>query len=212
ANYNNEGVSRLRDGVWRNWSANDACTSGCDTTFLTSSFPFGALADPDGTKWIGIWSGPMVHFDDTVDPSVFQNIINVSGDPIESHLHTCVWSSAADSNHVDPSRSQRYVQQGRWFGLDTDKIGEAGFNPIGIDVYDSAGTLRRSFQPGYPNLRNGQVRALAVDKDNVMWVGYAKNSNAGVATFPVPAVLGDSITLTDVKDTNVINCYGIQIY
>jgi hypothetical protein len=61
-------------------------------------------------------------------------------------------------------------------------------------------------------LRNGQVRALAVDRLNTMWVGYAKNSNAALSTFPVPDSIGKDIVLTDVADTKDINCFGIQIY
>src|SRR6185503_3876499 len=93
-----------------------------------------------------------------------------------------------------------------------NSLGSPEKNPIGIDVYDTSGTLRRSFQPGYPGLRNGQVRALAVDRFNTMWVGYASNSNAGLSTFHVPDTLGNDIALRDVADTKLIDCFGIQIY
>jgi hypothetical protein len=202
--YDDQGVARLRDGVWRNWPASEVCIGTCDTTFTRSNFPTGALVDPLGYKWIGVWSGPLARFFDEIEPPFFQNIVFQSGNPDTVDLHSLVWSAAADSN--------KGVDAGRWFGLDTNSRGDPNKNPIGIDLYDTAGTLRRSFQPGYPGLRNGQVRALAVDESGVMWVGYASNSNAGLSTFPVPAVLGDSIRLSDVADTKLIDCFGIQIY
>ena len=201
------GVSRLRDGVWRNWPGSVQCTTNCDTTFTNSNFPMGSLADPNGTKWIGVWGGPLAHFDDSVDPPRFQNLVfnSASGDTV--HLHSCVWSSAVDSNTAVGER-------GRWFGLDTDSRGDPAHNPQGIDLYDAAGNFVRNFPPSYPNLRNGQVRALAIDKDNVMWVGYAKNVTAGISTFPVPDTIGKDIALSDVdaSNTKVIDCFGIQIY
>jgi hypothetical protein len=202
--YEGEGVARLRDGVWRNWPASDACTGTCDTTFTNSAFPTGALVDPLGYKWIGMWSGPLTRFNDEIEPPFFDNIVHESSSADTAGLHSFIWSSAADSNQAD--------QAGHWFGLDTNSLGSPDKNPIGIDLYDTAGTLRRSFQPGYPGLRNGQVRALAVDRLNTMWVGYAKNSNAALSTFPVPDSIGKDIVLTDVADTKDINCFGIQIY
>ena len=202
--YDGDGVARLRDGVWRNWPASDPCVGTCDTTFTSSAFPTGALVDPLGYKWIGVWSGPLSRFNDEIDPPFFDNIVYQSSSGDTVGLHSFVWSSAADSNQAD--------QAGRWFGLDTNSLGSPDKNPIGIDLYDTSGTLRRSFQPGYPGLRSGQVRALAVDRFNTMWVGYAKNANAALSTFPVPDTIGRDITLSDVLDTRNINCFGIQIY
>jgi ligand-binding sensor domain-containing protein len=61
-------------------------------------------------------------------------------------------------------------------------------------------------------MRNGQIRALAVDKGNKMWVGYAKNPAAGLSTFQVPDTIGRDIALSDVPNTSIIDCFGIQIY
>ena len=200
--YEGEGVARLRDGVWRNWPGSDPCLGTCDTTFKLTSFPTGALVDPLGYKWIGMWGGPLTRFDDEVEPPFFDNIVNGSASPDTVALHSFVWSAAADSNQNEMA--------GRWFGLDTNALGV--LNPIGIDLYDTSGTLRRSFQPGYPNLRNGQVRALAVDETNTMWVGYAQNINAGLSTFAVPDTIGSDIELKDVPDTKDINCFGLAVY
>jgi hypothetical protein len=203
--YDQGGVARLRDGVWRNWPSTDVCRTGCDTTFASVGQPTGALVDPLGNKWVGVWSGPLARFDDEVAPPRFQNIVFQSANPDTVDLHSLVWSAAADTNGG--------ANAGRWFGLDTNARGDPNKNPIGIDLYDTSGTLRRSFQPGYPNLRNGQVRALAMDKKaNSMWVGYAQNSNAGLSTFPVPSTIGSDITLSDVDNTKLFDCFGIQIY
>jgi ligand-binding sensor domain-containing protein len=204
--YDTEGFSRLRDGVWRNWSSSDVCTDPdpCDTTFASVGQPTGLLIDPLGIKWVGVWSGPLARIEDAVSTPLFKNITFTSSSPDTVELHSLVWSAAADSNTG--------ARAGRWFGLDTNDRGNQKKNPIGIDVYDTSGTLRRSFQPGYPGLRNGQVRALAVDRFNTMWVGYAANGIAGLSTFPVPPAVGDSIRLEDVPDTKLIDCFGIQIY
>jgi hypothetical protein len=204
AHYFSQGVARLAGGVWRNWPGSDVCRVGCDTTFTSSTFPFAGLVDPLGYKWIGVWGGPLARINDDVDPPAFQNIVSASANPDTVALHSFVWSAAADSNQG--------TEAGRWFGLDTASRGDPTKNPIGIDLYDTAGTLRRSFQPGYPNLRNGQVRALAVDRSKTMWVGYAQNPIAGLATFLVPDTLGSDITLLDVENTKLIDAFGIQIY
>ena len=112
--YYGEGVSRLRDGVWRNFEAGVTCgLPGCDpdTTFASSTFPFGMLIDPDGKKWISMWAGPLVRFDDEANPPVFQNILFQSVDAILVHLHSTIHTFAADANPGDSA--------GVWMGLDT---------------------------------------------------------------------------------------------
>src|ERR1051326_3799197 len=104
-------------------------------------------------------------FDDEVDPPRFRNIPFVSGDPTVVHLHSCIHAAAADSN--------RAPHTGVWFGLDSDIIGDTGGSPVGLDVYDTSGTFIRNYATTYPGLRNGLIRALAVDKGNKMWIGYS---------------------------------------
>src|SRR5262249_17219592 len=102
-------------------------------------------------------------------------------------------------------------QAGRWFGLDSaDRDGRP---PQGIDVYDSSGAFVRSFGPNYPGVRNGQIRGLAVDKKNTMWVAYASNAGAALSTFAVPDTVGKSIVLLDVDrdNTKTLDAFGIQI-
>jgi hypothetical protein len=198
-----EGVGRLRDGVWRNFRGGITCAlPGCDpdTTFTNSTFPAGTVVDPYGTKWIGMWGGELARFDDEVDPPRFRNIPFVSGDPTVVHLHSCIHAAAADSN--------RAPHTGVWFGLDSDIIGDTGGSPLGLDVYDTSGTFIRNYATTYPGLRNGLIRALAVDKGNKMWIGY---STSGLSTFEVPADPESSITLSDVPGTERLNVFGIAI-
>lgn len=200
------GISRLRDGVWRNWAGADPECSGdgCDTTFTTPMFATAMLADPLGGRWIGMWDGPLTRFDDTVVPPRFNNSSYASSAPDTVHLHSCVHAAVADSNSG--------ANAGHWFGLDSDRIGDANGNPLGLDVYDTSGVFVRNYGPGYPGLRNGLVRALVTDRLNRIWVGYKGN---GLSTFPVPETIGSAITLTDVPpppDGTNLDVFGLAAY
>lgn len=194
------GISRLRDGAWRNYPANTPVCLTCDTTFAVSVFAAAMLADPRGYRWIGMWSGPLTRFQDEIVPPFFQNNFFRSSAADTAHLHSTVHAAAADSSN------------GRWFGLDSDRIGDANGNPLGLDVYDSAGTFVRNFGPGYPGLRNGLVRALVTDKANVVWVGYKGN---GLSRFEAANSLTAPITLQDVPpppDGTNIDVFGLASY
>lgn len=204
--YEGDGVGRLRDGVWRTYAGGAVCTlPGCDpdTTFLNTSFPKVLLIDPLGPKWIGMWDGPLARFDDTVTPPRFKNILYSSSDPDSAHLHSTTHGYAADRNHDFPGR-----QPGRWFGLDSDRIGSTPGDPLGLDVYDTSGTFIRNYNTNYPNLKNGLIRALAVDRDNQMWVGY---KSVGLSTFAVPDSLHKPITLEEVPGSAAFDVFGLAI-
>src|SRR5262249_49476678 len=181
----------------------------CDTTFRSTGVPVGALVDPQGYKWVGVWSGQLTRFDDEVEPPRFLNNRYPSTSPDTVERHTFVWSAAADLNGTPGFAG---AQAGRWFGLDSND--RDGRPPQGIDVYDSSGAFVRSFGPGYPGLRNGQIRGLAVDKKNTLWVTYASNPGAAVSTFAVPDTVGKPIVLVDVDpvNTKTLDSFGIQIY
>ncbi len=204
AAYAGDGVGRLRDGTWRNYPGGVTCVGAeCDSTFANATFPGGMLVDPLGPKWIGMWAGPLALFDDEVSPPLFRNLFYASSNPDSAHLHSCVHAAAADSNQG--------TQAGRWFGLDSDRIGADIGNPLGLDLYDASGTFVRNFDTTYPGLRNGLIRALECDRANQMWVGYKGISSAGLSTFLVPPTLQQPITLTDVPGTNLLDVFGIAI-
>ena len=201
----NDGFSRLRDGVWRNFHAGVTCSlpaCDADTTFGNASFPAGLLMDPFGSKWVAMWAGPLVRFDDTVDPPRFRNISFVSASPESVHFHS-LGHGAAASLALTPTQ-----QPGVWFGLDSDVIG-GDTNPLGLDVYDTSGTFIRNYNTDYPHLRNGLIRALERDRTNQIWVGY---NNNGLSTFQAPESLKDDITLEDVTGTGALNVLGIAIH
>lgn|SRR5262245_10346667 len=204
ASYPGEGVGRLRDGGWRNWVGGTSCTGAeCDTTFTSTSFPATMLVDPLGSKWLSFWEGPLTHFDDTSDPQVFQHLFFPSANPDSAHLHYTIHAVSADSTKGE--------QAGRWFGLDSDKIGSVPGDPLGLDRYSASGEFIRNFGTSYPGLRNGLIRGLACDRANQMWVGYKKSSSAGLSTFDVPANLSDPIVLRDVPETNGLDVFGLAV-
>jgi hypothetical protein len=201
--YEGAGISRLRDGVWRNYPPRACVGAECDTTFALPVFPAGMLVDPRGTRWIANWAGPLSRFDDRVEPPLFDNISFQTSNPDTAHLHTCIHSMAADSTTG--------AQAGIWCGLDSDRIGQENGNPLGLDLYDQNGNFIRNFGTTYPGLRNGLIRGLACDRTNTMWVGYKGSSGAGLSTFAVRDNLPLDIELTDVAGTNLMDVFGIDI-
>jgi hypothetical protein len=202
ASYDGEGVSRLRDGVWRNFPGGSTCSGpACDTTFAATTFPATMLADPLGHKWLSFWEGPLAWFDDTRDPPEFRQLYFASGNADSAHLHYTIHAVSADST--------RGSQAGRWFGLDSDRIGADIGNPLGLDLYDAQGNFIRNFDTTYPGMRNGLIRGLVCDRDGVMWVGYKGSSGAGLSTFPVPGDLSVPIALSDVSGSNLLDVFGL---
>ena len=202
--YPERGISRLRDGTWRNYPAG-LCVTGCDTTFGLPAFPAGMLIDPNGARWIANWGGPLTRFEDPrAQVPSFLNIplTTWSSDPDSAHLHSCIHAAAADSLQGPDA--------GRWFGLDSDRIGSTPGDPLGLDLYDAAGNYRRTYDTSYPGLRNGLIRALECDRTGTMWVGYKGSSSAGLSTFK-PERLGQDITITDVPSTSLMDVFGIAI-
>lgn len=202
ASYDGEGVGRLRDGVWRNWPSGSTCVgSECDTTFAVAGFPATMLVDPLGPKWLSFWEGPLTRFDDTVGPPAFQHLYFPSANADSAHLHYTIHAAAADSTPGS--------QAGRWFGLDSDRIGSDIGNPLGLDLYDTSGNIIRNFDTTFPGLRNGLIRGLACDRSNQMWVGYKGSSSAGISTFPVPDSLHHAPVFSDVPGTNLLDVFGL---
>jgi hypothetical protein len=201
--YEGAGISRLRDGVWRNYPPRSCIGAECDTTFAFPVYPAGMLVDSLGIKWIANWAGPLTRFDDEVQPPFFHNIPFASSNPDSAHLHSCIHAMSTDST--------RGSQAGIWCGLDSDRIGQENGNPIGLDLYDRNGNFLRNYGTTYPGLRNGLIRGVACDRTNTMWVGYKGSSGAGLSTFAVPDSLHRDIALSDVSGTNLMDVFGIDI-
>lgn len=202
ASYADEGFSRLRDGVWRNWPNGSTCSGAeCDSTFSSTSFSSTVLVDPLGKKWVSFWSGPLSTMQDDVFPPIVQNLFFNSSNADSAHLHYTIHAVAADSTQG--------AHAGRWFGLDSDRIGGEVGNPLGLDLYAADGTFIRTFGTNYPGLRNGLIRGLACDRSNTMWVGYKGSSAAGLSTFQVPENLSADIVLSDVPGTTTHDVFGL---
>lgn len=204
--YNGEGVSRLRDGVWRNFPAGISCSgNACDTTFSNAAFPGGMVVDFQDRKWIGMWAGPLVAFDDDVNPPVFINKQFTSTNSDTTHLHTCIHAAAADTTAGG--------QAGIWFGLDSDRIGCtscATGDPQGVDVYDRSGNFIRNYGPNYPGVKNGLVRGLELAQGtNEMWVGFKQQ---GLGAFSVPRTLGSELDIQSVSAAGAIDVFGVAIH
>jgi hypothetical protein len=118
---------------------------------------------------VACWRFALDRFDDSVEPPLFTHLwTGVTDDP----RHTLAFGSAADSN------------DGRWFGMDSDRIPEVV--ALGLDFYDSTGTYAGTWGPGSPAgslVRGGKIRAITVDKGKRIWVGYAGAANSGVDHF-----------------------------
>lgn len=206
ASYNGEGVSRLRDGVWRNYPAGTSCVGpACDTTFVSPSFPGGMTVDPSGRKWIGVWGGPLTRIDDSTNPPGFLNLQFVSSNADSTHLHTCIHAAAADSTVGS--------QAGVWFGLDSDRIGCTSCttgDPLGLDVYAADGRYVQSFDSRYPGIKNGLIRGLGYNvRANEMWVGFKQS---GLSTFAVRDSLHQPIVLEDVTAAGNLDVFGLAVY
>ena len=188
-----EGVGRFDGEHWRNWLVRD-CAGGCDTTFRSSAYAFSLLVDRKGMKWVGCWGSAIERFDDSVSPPQFTH--NAPQDSLEVAKHTFGWSAAADESG------------GRWFGMDTNGLGEDP-TPIGIEYYDSSGVYRANYRPeNTPTMPGSQIRALAVNARN-LWVGYR---GKGVTVFTLPDTAGRPLKLApnwDPRSNNTLDIFGI---
>jgi ligand-binding sensor domain-containing protein len=164
-----EGVGRFDGERWRNWLPRD-CASGCETTFRNSAYAFSLLVDRKGMKWVGCWGSAMESFED--DGAEPQFIHHRPSDSLGVEKHTFGWCAAADDSG------------GRWFGMDTNGLGEDP-TPIGIEYYDSSGVYRANYRTeNTPAMPGSQIRALVVDdKRKQLWVGYR---GKGVTVFKLP--------------------------
>lgn len=196
------GLSRFRDGVWKHWSTScSSCTTSADPGFLVPVFVYGMHLGPNGSRWFGMWGGRISKLYDNGPADTMDNRAVRDGvyDPTR---HSYGWSSVTDG-------------QGRtWIGLDTPDRG--GLPPLGIDLYDASGQWLRGFQPSsttgpnlQPGLNNGQIRALDVDKNGRLWIGYA---GAGLDRATISGdVINDGLGLLDISSSvGILDVFGIR--
>ncbi|HET7224938.1 MAG TPA: hypothetical protein VFK69_04415 [Candidatus Eisenbacteria bacterium] len=189
------GVGRLDGAHWRNWPF-QACASGCDTTFLAAAYTFAMLADRDGHKWVADWSTAIERFDDSSSPPSF--VHETPSDSFPADKHTFAWSAVVDAHN------------GHWFGMDSNGL-DPNPDPIGIEYYDSAGVYRANYNPRSIATMNGiQVRALALDRLNRLWVGYGR---AGIDVFQLPdTVAGPLVQVSNGDLSHTLDVFGIAMY
>ena len=196
-NMPNFGFSRLRDGVWRNWSINDPYL-GVDTTFRFIGYPYSLQRDALGRKWIGSWDAAMVRLDDSGPvPSVTHYFIPLAArDSLAKHTYG--WSSTMDRGG--------YL----FFGFDTPDRGNV--EPAGIDVYTPDGTWLINYRASSTRIADNQVRALAVDKYDVLWAGFP---SLGVSYAPLDSTGADRRrlpTFTPIPGFEALDIFGIETY
>lgn len=168
-----KGVGRFDGTTWRVWSVNDPGCSGCDTTFLSSAFPFALQVDKKGKKWIACWGNGLEEINDEVSPPQFTH--HTPADAFGTAPHTWMWPSAVDSLNW------------HFFGGDTPQLGVLA--PIGLEVYDSVGVYVGNLSSGQGSLAGNKVHGLTVsvsspqDKTGQLWVG---TSGQGIQTFSIP--------------------------
>lgn len=168
-----QGIGRWDGANWTAWLPG-FCVGACPNDFRNPSEVFAMLADgtsdrPQGQIWVACWRFAVDRFDDWNQPPLFTHYWTNTGDDTR---HTLGFGAAADSNG------------GRWFGMDTDNFG--GVEPLGLDYYDATGAHAGTWGPGVPVgslVRGGKIRAITVDQDNRIWVGYAGAANSGVDHF-----------------------------
>ncbi len=189
-----EGFGRIRDGAWRNWYGSDPVVFN-DSTFINSNFTFSLVADRQGRKWVGSWDRAMERFDDSVSPPVFEHLFPTPWAVDTLRRHTFGWATTVDDSG--------YV----YIGFDTPDRG--ALEPVGIDVYAPDGTLRINWKTNNASLGDNQVRALAVDKNGVMWVGFP---GVGVRTASLSPGRTRLPNFLPINSTTNLDIFGIAAH
>ena len=193
----NFGFSRLRDGVWRNWEISSPY-SGVDTTFRFVGYPYLLQRDQLGRKWVGSWDASMARLDDSGPvPSVTNYFIPLAArDSLAKHTYG--WASTMDRDG--------YL----YFGFDTPDRGNV--EPAGIDVYTPNGDWLINYRSSSTGIADNQVRALTVDKYDVLWAGFPSH---GVSWTSLSGTDPDRLRLPQfnaVAGLGSLDIFGVEAY
>ncbi len=197
-NMPNFGFSRLRDGVWRNWEITTPWF-GVDTTFRFVGYPFSLQRDRFGRKWVGSWDASMARLDDSGPvPSVTHHFIPLAArDTLAKHTYG--WASTMDRDG--------YL----YFGFDTPDRGNV--EPAGIDVYTPDGDWLINYRSASTGILDNQVRALAIDKYDVLWAGFPSK---GVAWTSIDSMGVDRRKLPrfslPIAGFEALDIFGVETY
>lgn len=176
----NEGIGRWDGSSWSAWLP-APCFGACPNSFRNANEVFAMSVDRLNQKWVGCWGLSMESFTDEVDPPLFQHRWT---QPTDDYRHTLAFGAAIDSTGKVDDVTGEPRAGGHWFGMDTDNFGV--IFPLGLDYYDSTGAYAGTWGPNSPAnslVRGGKIRAVTVDKEGRVWIGYAGTINSGVDHF-----------------------------
>jgi hypothetical protein len=176
----NEGIGRWDGSRWYAWLP-VPCLGACPNSFRNPNEVFAMSVDRLNHKWVGCWGLSIESFTDDVDPPLFEHRWT---QPTDDVRHTLAFGAAIDSTGKVDEQTLEPRGGGHWFGMDTNNFGVVF--PLGLDYYDSTGVYAGTWGPGSPAnslVRAGKIRAITVDKEGRVWIGYAGNVNSGVDHF-----------------------------
>lgn len=200
----NEGIGRWNEDEKRWFGWPHVPCDGCPNTFKFPDEVFAMLVGKDGRKWVSCWRYALERFDDSVEPNVFEHLWDSSSR--DTTRHTLAFGAALDDTG------------GVWFGMDTDNLGGLPaefYTPLGLDHYDSKGNHVGAWGPSTPPgslVRGGKIRAVTVDKEGRVWVGYAGAANSGVDNFSGRPEAGPDADFDTVEGTTSMDVWSIVAY
>src|SRR5262245_29899906 len=199
-----EGIGRFDGTGWYAWLPG-ACLGACPNSFISPTEVFAMSVDGLNRKWVGCWGFSIESFTDDVDPALFEHRWVLADNNLRRH--TLAFGAAVDSGGMGG---------GHWFGMDTDNFGVV--IPLGLDYYDSTGIYVGTWGPGSSAtslVRGGKIRAITVDKEGRVWIGYAGTINSGVDHFIGRPEVGydfKTVTNTTAFDVWALVAHGDSIW
>ncbi len=214
-----QGVSRFDGTNWRLWPRAPKDTvpgPNQDTAFANPTFTYLMKTTRNGELWAWSWGKTGERVKLGLDPIRFQHLgwhNEVSGVIDTLDAHTTMWCAEQDS--------AGFLLVGGNSNVVPD------MSPIGVDVYDTSGTRVVTWKTNNANLGSNFVRAIANDRYNTIWAGFA---SAGVAIAKLSDCDSDAntpgndhrrcpqfspitaITSSSLNDISAIATYGDSVW